>query len=224
MYRQLIDWAEVWPLLIPLPFLLRAGKLPPYMVPVRIYVWVALVINLAATVIWKRFDLGLGELPRFWRSNNWLYNLHSVIRLLLFSWFFIRLDQRFLHRVKAALPWLFLAFVAVNFTLFENFFNYLSFSNRLLATEAACLLFLCLQFYIFLVIDEHTVKLNRQPGFWVVTGLTFFVALCFFIFLFYSYLTQEDMNFAVDIWDVHNFVFIFQCICIAIAFRQQRAE
>ena len=224
MYRIIIDWAEVWPLLIPLPFLLRARNIPSYLVPVRIYVWVALLINTVATLIWKRLELHLGEFPHFWKSNNWLYNLHSVIRMMLFSWFFIRLNQRFLHRVKAALPLIFLAFVTVNFIFFENFLDFNSFSNRLLAIEAAFLLFYCLQYFIYLTIEDRTVKLSAQPGFWVVLGLTFFVAASFFIYLFYIYLTQQDLDFAVDIWDVHNFVFIFLCICIAIAFRKKHDE
>ena len=220
LYRLFIDWAEVIGPLIALPFVLSRKKTPAYLKPVRIYVIIALVVNLLSTLIWKyKVKWGFTEDDFLW-SNNFLYNIRSVCSLVLFSMFFIRLKQRFLHRVKAALPWVFLVVAAVNFIFFEDFFNRNMFSNRLLATEAAILLFYCLQYYIFLTIEDRTTPLKKQPGFWIVTGLTFYVAASFFIFLFYMYLTQADLNFAVDIWDVHNIVYLFLFICIAITFRQ----
>ncbi len=219
--REILDWAEVWPLLIPLPFIIKNKSLPKYLKPIKAYVWIALIINILATCIWKRNKLGLTELPEFFHSNNFLYNIHSIIRLLLFSYFFILLGQRFMHRVKKALPFLFLLLAAVNFIFFENFFDRMMFSNRLLAMEAAILLFYCLQYYIYLTIEDRSTALVKQPGFWIVTGLSFFVAASFFIFLFYSYLTAEDLKFAVDIWDVHNIAYVLLCICIAINFKKQ---
>ena len=129
-----------------------------------------------------------------------------------------------MHRVKAVLPFLFLILVAVNFIFFENFFNRQMLSSRLLATEAAIMLFYCLQYYIFLMLEERTMPLTKQPGFWIVTGLTFYVATSFFIFLFYSHLVNEDWKFAVDIWDVHNIVFIILCIFIAKQFHQENKQ
>lgn len=220
MYRFIIDWAEVIAPLIALPFVLYRKNIPAYLKPVKAYVIIALVLNTASTVIWKRIYLGLPELPEFLQSNNFIYNIRSIVSLLLFSWFFILLRQRFLHRVKAALPVLFIIVVLINFIFFEDFFNWNMFSNRLLATEAAILLFYCLQYFIFLTIEDRTASLKKQPGFWVVTGLTFYVAASFFIFLFYIYLTQEDWKFAVDIWDVHNIVYLFLGFCIALTFKQ----
>lgn len=220
MYRFIIDWAEVIAPLIALPFVLYRKNIPAYLKPVKAYVIIALLLNLVATMIWKRQYLGLPELPKYLQSNNFIYNIRSIASLLLFSRFFILLNQRFLHRVKAALPFLFAILVAANFVFFEDFFNYNMFSNRLLATEAAFLLFYCLQYFIYLTIEDRTTSLKKQPGIWIVTGLTFYVAASFFIFLFYIYLTQEDWKFAVDIWDVHNIVYLFLGFCIAITFKQ----
>ncbi len=220
--RAIFDWSEVWALLIPLAFILTRKNPPAYLKPVRMYVWIAFVLNIGAIVIWYRNRLGLTDLPQFLRSNNFLYNIHSVIRLLLFSWFFILLNQRFMHRVKAVLPFLFILLLLINFIFFEDFFNYAMLSSRLLATEAAILLFYCLQYYIYLTIDDKGTALEKQPGFWVVTGLSIYVAANFFIFLFYTYLLKQKLKvFAVNIWDVHNIVFIVLCICIAINFRKK---
>ncbi len=222
MLQQILDWSEVWALFIPLAIILTRKNPPAYLKPVRLYIWIALLLNTAALVIWYRNRLGLTDLPEFLHSNNFLYNIHSVIRLFLFVWFFILLNQRFMHRVKVVLPFLFILLLLINFVFFEDFFNYAMLSSRLLATEAAILLFYCLQYYIYLTIDDKSTSLKKQPGFWVVTGLSIYVAANFFIFLFYTYLLKQNLIvFAVNIWDVHNIVFIILCICIAINFSKK---
>jgi len=220
MLRKILDLSEVWALLIPLFALLIRKKAPRYLKPVRIYIWAALVINVCIILIQEYKKVWFKEGDFLW-SNNFLYNIHSIMRLLLFSWFFILLQQRFMHRVKEIMPFLFLAFVIVNFTFYENFFNHEMLSSRLLAAEAGLLLFYCLQYFIFLLQDDQTASLNKRRGFFVVTGLSIYFAVNFFIFLFYTYLIQHDITFAISIWDVHNIAYVFLCICMAIAFYQE---
>lgn len=216
MYKEITDWSEVWALLIPFFFLFRKRRAPSYLLPVKIYVVLALLINIGAISI-QKFKISWGyELGDFWYSNNFLYNIHSVVRLLLFSWFFIALNQRFMYKVKWFIPMGFCIFLLVNFIFFENFFNRYNLSGLLLATEAALLLFYCLQYYIYLMLDDKGIPFKKQPGVWVVTGLTFYVAASFFIFLFYDYLVLHDEFFAINVWDVHNFFYLALCICIAI--------
>lgn len=224
MYKEITDWSEVWALLIPLFFLFKKGEKPAYLKPVRIYVVLALIINIAAISIQKFKESWGFQLGDFFYSNNFLYNIHSVIRLLLFSWFFHLLNQRFMIRLKALIPFGFIAFVLINFIFLENFFNRYNLSSRLLATEAALLLFYCLQYYIYLMLEDKGLPFRRLPGIWVVIGLTFYVAASFFIFLFYDYLVKQDKYFAINVWDVHNFFYVSLCILIAITFAKKHDE
>ncbi len=185
------------------------------MVPIKWYVIIAFIINLAATIIWKRNKLGL-TLPGWLDTNTFLYNFHAIVQLICFSLFFILLRQRFMHRVKLVLPFLFIALALINFIFFEHFYSHVNLSSRLLATEAAVLLFYCLQYFIYIMIEERNIRFRRQPGIWVVTGLCFYVAVNFFIFLFYIYLSDENRDFAVDIWDLHNVMYIVLCIFLAL--------
>ncbi|HEX7903542.1 MAG TPA: hypothetical protein VF487_06660 [Chitinophagaceae bacterium] len=220
-FKQFWDWMEVWALLlIPLPFVLKRKNIPRYLKPIKLYVFAALFLNLVAVIIWKRFKLGI-DLPYWLTSNNFVYNIHSIVRFLLFSWFFIALKQHFMYRVKVILPFVFIAFVIVNFTVFEDFYNYYMFSSLLLATEAALLLFYCLQYFIFLTLEDRNTSLNKQPGFWIVTGLSIYVAVSFIVFLFFNYLIEHDIRFAIDIFDVHNIGFLILCISIALAFYEK---
>ena len=196
---------------------MRHREQPGYLRPVVLYIWFALVINLTVDVIWK---LKL-VIPRPWNTNNYLYNLHSVVRFYLFSLFFMRLQQPFLRRLKKVMPWVFGLFVVLNFGLAENFFNYFNLSSRLLALEAGILLFYCLQYYFYKVKEDQEIGIN-QPDFWVVTGLGIYVAINFFIFLLYNELSSYDIPFAVDIWTIHNLSYVLLQIFLAKALYESR--
>jgi hypothetical protein len=216
--KEIINWSEVWAILIPLIVLIWKRNNESYLRPVKIYIIAAFTLNLAIDVIAEtKGSWGIDATNFFW-NNNVFYNISSIVRLLLFSWFFILLNQRFMHRIKALIPFGFLIFVLINFIFFEKFIpqgDDESFSSRLLATEAALLLFYCLQYFIYLMLEDRGVTITKEKGFWVITGLTIYVATSFFIFLFYDYLSRVTRDFAVGIWDIHNIAFIIFCLCMA---------
>jgi len=227
IFQEIIDWSEVWALLIPITAALLT-RTPGYLKPVKVFLFIALFFNIGINMIWKFKDDWSIQPGNFFFSNNFIYNAESIVRLLLFSWFFILLKQRFMHRVKAVLPFLFMAFVIVNFIFIEDFFAQSSFSSRLLATEAGLLLFYCLQYFIYLMVEDKTNQLTRNRGFWLVTGLLVYVAVNFFIFLFYASLSKESseekIRFAEKLWDVHNYVFILFCIFMSIEFSRKNVQ
>jgi hypothetical protein len=218
LLHDISDWSEVWGLLIPAFFIFRNKRLPDYLKPVRVYVFSAFVINLLAILIQKyKIVWGFHEHDLLW-SNNFLYNSHSIVRFFLFSLFFYQLKQPFMQGIKRIIPVLFLLFIIINFSFYETYFDNML-SSRLLATESALLLFYSLQYFIFLLLEDRVSPSKKQAAFWVVTGLSIYVATSFFIFLFYTYLIKNDLQFfAVDIWDVHNIAYLILCICIAKAF------
>jgi len=212
IFQFALDWSEVWALLIPITILMLK-KQPAKLTLVVSYVWAALIINLAIDLVWKFRIL----LPAAYNSNNFLYNLHSVVRFYLFSAFFIHLHQPFLVIVKKIVLIGFTLFIIVNFTFFENFFDYWKFSSRLLSIEAALLLFYVLQYYLFKINDNVGTKITNN-AFWIVTGLGIFVALNFFIFLLYNELTARFQSFAISLWSVHNISYIIFNLFLAKGF------
>lgn len=209
----ILDWSEAWAPLIPLAVWIRHKEQPGYLRPVVLYVGAALLIDVAIDAIWKLRN----HIPVPWNSNNYLYNLHSMVRFFAFSVFFLRLQQPFLTGVKKLLPVLFLLFVLIDFGWYENFFDYSNLSSRLLAIEAGLLLFYCLQYYFYKVKEDQEIG-QRHPDFWVVTGLGIYVAINFFIFLLYNELSILYPGFAVGIWDIHNISYIILNIFLAKAF------
>ena len=213
--HNILAFSEVWALLIPLYFMLRLRTQPDYMKPVKFYIWMALLINIQIILIY--FFRNKWVAPFWFESNNHLYNLHSLVRFFSFAVFFIALRQAFLKPLKIAAVILFIIFTVVNFSYYENYFDFWSFSGRLLSIEAGVLLIFCLQYYFF-ILREDIHSTERPPSFWVVTGLSIYVVVNFPIFLFYKAMLKQFEDFAIDIWDVHNISYVIFCIFLAKAF------
>ena len=208
-----LDWSEVWALVIPIIVLIVRKKQPSYFRPIIIYIWLALIVDIF-------IDIGsnyAGPVPHWLQPNTYLYNIHSVIRFICFSKFFILLKQPSLIFIKKLIPFLSLGFVIINFVFFEDFFYYNSFSSRLFAIEAGLLLFYCLQYYLYSLHTE-SVKTYKQRDFWLVTGLSIYVVFNFPYFLLYKSLIPNHRTFVQDMWNYHNVTFIILCIFIARAF------
>lgn len=210
---EILDYSEVWALLLPAGILLYRRRQPPEMKPVVLYVWTALAINIAIDVIMVMNASGKG----FALSNNPLYNAHSVIRFLCFSFFFIMLPQNSFIRLKKIVIVIVSVLFLLNFILVEDFFNFNSFSGNLLTAEAYLLLIFCLLFYLSELKDDSKILFN-SPEFWVVTGLAIYVVVNFFVFLFYLPMIYVDLTLAVNIWNVHNIAFIIFCLFLSRAF------
>ena len=214
MLQTILDWSEVWALLIPLAFLIKYPRQPKFFQPVIIYLWLALIIDIG-------IDMGYifkERTPAFLYPNNYLYNIHSIVRFTCFSYFFIMLRQPFLKKITKWLPAICLVLIAINFIFFEDFVQRTVFSRRLLALEAGVLLFFCLQYYLNKLQQEDE-TLRRPSDFWMVTGLSIYVVFNFPFFLLYTSLKPDDQVFW---WNAHNISFIILCIFIAKAFYAAR--
>ena len=222
--QEILDWSEAWARLLPLGFLLIRKPRQAWVRPLKWYLVLAFLVNLAATVIWKRKVLGIDEwmqanLAFLYEDNGTilrntlLYNLHSIFKFILFAWFFHCIGKVF-RKMNLVLPVVVLLLITINFIINEDIRH---FSSLLLATEAAILLIYCLVYYLVMLREEDSPD-KRPPYFWVVTGLSIYVVINFPIFLFYNALENQASTFAVDIWDIHNISYIILCLFIAKSF------
>jgi len=212
-FLKALDWSEVWALLIPIAVLLWRRQQPPALRPVIIYLWLALIINLAIDVIMVMN----GKVQGVEFSNNPLYNSHSVIRFVCFSIFFMKLPGASFNKIKLGIAIISGAALVINFIFIENFFNFDAFSGNLLAAEAYLLLVFCMFYYLNELKDDEK-NLFAGPEFWVVTGLAIYVVVNFFVFLFYLPMIYVDVDLAINIWNVHNIAFIIFCLFLSRAF------
>ncbi len=209
----MLDWSEVWAPLIPLVYLIFNRHQPGYLKPVIVYLVIAFCINLAADVISDFRHM----LPVRIESNNPLYNVHSILRLVCFYFFFMALGQTDFIKVRHILTIVGLLIIPLNFLFNENFLNPDHLSGNLLASEAYLLLIYCLLYYLSkLRTDDSDVFAGAD--FWVVTGLSIYVVVNFFVFLFYVPMITFDSELAERIWDFHNIAYIILCIFLTRAF------
>jgi hypothetical protein len=214
-FQEILDWSEVWALLIPLMVLSFSEKQPHFFKPIIVYLWLALIIDAVIDVGWKFEKCA----PGWMHPNNYLYNVHSIIRFICFSLFFNLLKQPYHTRIKKMIPWLSLLFLIINFLFLEKFYEPQTISSRLFAVEAGLLLFYCLQYYLFRMKEEDVSISERSADNWVVTGLSIYVVFNFFYFLFYTTLLNNGYtSFVVAMWNYHNISFVILCIFIARAF------
>jgi hypothetical protein len=208
-----LDWSEVWAPMIPLTVLLFRRQQPASLRPVVIYLWLGFLVNVVIDII-----MAINVyLPGHDLSNNPFYNIHSIVRFACFSFYFIQLQKNSFTRLKSWLTIATTGFLVINFIFFENFFNPDTLSGNLLAAEAYVLLVYCMLYYLSELKDDED-NLFNSPHFWVVTGLSIYVVINFFVFLFYIPMVDVNITLAVDIWNVHNIAFILFCLFITKAF------
>jgi hypothetical protein len=209
----LMNWSEVWAPLIPLVILLFKRHQPFFLKPVIVYLIFAVFINLAGDII-GAFP---HYLPSWLQSNNPLYNVHSIVRFICFSYFFTALRQTSFIKLRYILPVISLLIIIINFRYIENFGNPDHLSGNLLAAEAYVLLIYCMQYYLAKLRDDVD-DLSTGADFWVVTGLSIYVVVNFFVFLFYVPMLEQNISLAINIWYVHNLAYIVLCVFITKAF------
>ncbi|MEO6638806.1 MAG: hypothetical protein ABIN25_11030 [Ginsengibacter sp.] len=212
--KMIFNWSEIWAVLIPLFQLLVKPKQPRYLAPVITYLCAALLLNIAVDILAEYNYLHRGSDSI---SNNPLYNLHSVIRFACFSYFFFLLRQSFYIKIKKIIPIIFGLFLIMNFGFSEDFFYPGHISGNLFSMEAFLLLVYCMLFYLSRL-KEEVPSLSGGKDFWIVTGLSIYVVVNFFVFLFYVPMIKENPHLANNMWDVHNVAYIILCIFITKAF------
>ncbi len=215
--EEAIFLSEVWALLIPLTIVIIFRHGLTGMRPIVIYVLIALVFNLAATII----SIYHKQLPFYFQNNNILYNLHSFARVFLFSWYILSLKLiRSSWIPKIILP-AYIIFLSINFIFFET---PLELSTPLFSAESIVLLVLCLYFFIKSIQDESKINWLRHPSFLICTGISLYETLSFFIFLFFYPLFEKNPEFGMLTMKIFAISYIILCILLALALRRNHKQ
>lgn len=202
---EILAWSEVWATLLPILVWIVRRPQQTVLQPVKIYLVVALVIYVLIDSAYSYIKL--------FESNYVLYNINAVIRVLLFAWFFL------LNGIPKSQQQFWLIFGLIITALTINFLKiniYKSLSSTY-TIEALILIGYSIVYFIARLKAE-TISTSFDPALVIVTGLSIYEASCFFIFLYYDTLSESFLDFAVDIWQVHNIFYIVFCLYIARAF------
>ncbi|MBL7746809.1 MAG: hypothetical protein JNM19_05240 [Chitinophagaceae bacterium] len=210
---QLNEWAEVWSLLIPLAILIAYRPTHKLVRPVRIYLFVALFLNLAAIVLYAFHSY----MPPFLDNNNIYYNLHSVARVLFFGWFIISIrPQKSMTPYKIGLV-LYLGLILLNFVFLES---PLYISSRLHAAEGLILIVLCSSFFLYTMQDESDTNWVKHSSFFVCVGIGLYEVTTLFIYLFFYQLSSAHKEFGEVTMTIRKMCFVLLCLALGSALYQ----
>ncbi len=221
LLQVISDWSEVWALLIPLAVIIRYKPRGPGARLLILYVIIALVLNTIATVMAQS-----ASLPAWLKNNNILYNIHSVVRVVLFSWYILSARQSLFPLNKKWLLLIYGVLVCINFIFLESPFFL---NTRLFAAESIILLIICLFYFLRSIQDETHVNWLRHSSFLVCTGLSLYEAITFFIFLFFYPLHNRDSafwdpEFAIATMRIYTVIYVLLCILLALALKKSARE
>jgi len=134
---------------------------------------------------------------------NLLYNLFTLFELLIFGWFLFQVIQS--TAVKRTLITLICLF-SIFFVQFSLQKDIGEFNNIAVALESIIIIIPCLTYFRELFTRTEPVNLLREPSFWMVTGIFFYLATIFPLYMTRSYLTNHGLNgVAKSLSSINNF-------------------
>jgi hypothetical protein len=207
------------------------------MYPIILYVFVAIWFNLLIHVVGTFFDISLNsykilldflkrlsgfnafyaQLTHSHKTNTIFYNTHSLARFICFTSFFFSLQHTPFKKLYFLLIGIFSLIFLLYFTLIDSFFNPNHISSDLMTGESFFLLCFCMLYYLA-ILREGPQNFWGRKDFWVVTALSFFSTINFFLFLFYLPLLEESVKNAISIWRIYDIAFIVFIILLTRAF------
>ncbi len=217
LINTIINWSEVWSLLMPLIIILLYKPTGHGVKSLILYVVLAFVLNTIATIMVEYYF----SMPDWLKNNNILYNIHSFIRVVLFSWYIMTIRQYRFPPVLRILLVAYLVFVIINFTFLHSPFFI---SSHLFAAESIVLLVFCLSFFFRSMQDDSNVNWLKHPSFLVCTGISLYEVTSFFIFLFFYPLFEKNPEFGDLTMSIHNVMYIILCIMLAYTLYRYRRK
>lgn len=212
---KLITCSEVLGLLIPLIVILLYKPQGNGVNLLKWYVIVAFVVNLIAALMYLFYR----SLPENLNNNNILYNIHSVSRVVFFS-LYIMSVRKFKHiNILRGLLAAYAIFVIYNFIFLEDV---LFLSTNLFSAESVVLLVMCLSYFFRSIQDDTETNWLKHPSFLVVSGVLFYEAITFFIFLFFYPLLHNDEAFSLATMRIYALTFVVLCILLGRALYKSR--
>jgi hypothetical protein len=220
-FQTILDWSEVWALLIPL-IVVTISK--PRGEKIRLLVWyvvVGFLLNLTAMLMQYNYLSPRWMYIDGMTNNNIIYNIHSIIRVLLFGWYIISIRRYKYPIILKSILISYIAFLFINFIFFESPFYV---STLLFAGESIVLLLICMAYFFRSIQDESHINWLKHPSFLICAGLSFYEAITFFIFLFLYPLSEkeETLSFFVLTMRIYNITYVLFCILLALAFYKSR--
>ncbi len=221
LFQFLLNWSEVWALLIPLIVMLVFKPKGPDLKWLSLYTVSAFILNFLAVFVIEYYDL----VPSWMniRGNNIYYNLHSLVMVIFFSLYIIQ-TWKYRHTIilKIILA-VYLVLVLCNFAFREPPYKL---STLHFTAGSIVLMAFCLLYFFHTILEEGQTNRLKHPSFMVCAAVCLYQAITFFIFLFiypmFDNAPGKDYSFAMLMMRIYQASFVVFCILLAIALYRSR--
>jgi hypothetical protein len=199
------NYADTYGSLIPLVtafVIFYKKKYPDYCIPLVWYFILSIII------------FGFSNYLADRRINNLvLYNIFSVIELIILTCFFRKII--FLKKGKDIPSFILLSFCI--FSILNLFFleNYASMNSNLIAIEFLILIVYCFTYFIELSKTDRIIFFFKEPVFWIISGFFVYFSSCIIVFVLYKYASITNQSFIQDFWSFQIIMYIIKNLLIA---------
>ncbi len=150
----------------------------------------------------------------FWllkTSNLWIGHIQTLVEfLMLSSAFRIALSGIWLQKQMKYIVALFVSAGILNTVFLQDVHQYNTYIKIL---EATLLIGFSLAYFYKLAKEMKVEHLEREPFFWVNTGVLIYFSSNLFVFTYSNYLLLYSQKLGIRIWFIHALFFIFfNCI------------
>ena len=142
-------------------------------------------------------------------NNNWLYNIFSPIECIIILHFFSRIiiEKRLRKMVTYCIP-ITIVITVLTYIANPNFLEYNSHARTFyLVLWVIC----CCFYFVDVMINNNTLSLIKQPGFWVATGILFFSVIFIIIqslYKIFATLPNHNLIFRNFIIVANTFMYV----------------
>ena len=131
------------------------------------------------------------------------YNLFTLFELIVFAWFLFQVIRSI--KIKVTLIILLSMFI-IFFILYSILKGLDNFNDIAVALESIIIIIPCLTYFREIFTWKEPVDLLREPSFWLVTGIFFYLATIFPLYVTRPYLTTNGfMGVTKSLYSINNF-------------------
>lgn len=166
------------------------------------YVVAIFIVNAVGNILSEFFLL----------NNHAVYHVGNLLNMVMLSLYFFYLPA--VGQFKRLVVSLAILTIVLNISyklIQQNFYIFDSFGFGL---SSFVFTIYAMLFYIGLIQNQKGENLFTLPDFWMVTGIFFYYASCFFIFLLYQHYTRLGVTNIGILWKFQNIMLSIMCITI----------
>ncbi|PWU01454.1 MAG: hypothetical protein C5B52_07255 [Bacteroidetes bacterium] len=140
------------------------------------------------------------------RNTQMLYNVFSSIEFVFYLWFLsFQFKNKFVKTLCQNLIWIYPLLVVLN----KLYIQKTGFHTYTYSLGCLLIVALCIYYFFELFKTTHSIKLTREPTFWIISGLLFFYSCSYPFFAVLNFWKNPNVRMVLGLVWVTSLLNIF---------------